>query len=289
MVTKFQIFRSHAVVKFNSKKIAIKTERDVQIRLQVKKEPNASNKSRRIKTDSIPIGWEKEKRKLIEQILALKTENQQNHLALKKTESDHAKILVEKQNLEQTLAENNMTFSLQMDKLRFELTNAKDKIIHNKVSSDKIISDLKREIQLLLARNKQLQTGMEHRKSANTTTSTTTDTDSTMLKTTENDYEVEKILAHKNTKAGQTYLIRWKGYGSDEDSWEKVANLNCPKILKEYLHSINKKNSRNHFVIQFKSIQRKYFSRSINHFYFTSFSAAHSKLNLVNKSLMRRN
>lgn len=132
----------------------------------------------------------------------------------------------------------NTTFLLQLDQLRSELTNATQDIINTKVSSDKIITDLKRENQLLLARNKQLQTGMEQRKSANATTRT----DSNEKSPLEIDNEVEKILAHKNTKAGQKYLIRWKSYDSNEDSWEKANHLKCPKILNEYLRSINKKN-----------------------------------------------
>lgn len=222
-------------MKFNGKKIAIKTERDVEIRLQIKKEPNASNKLMATKTESIQNGWEREKHKLIEQIVALKTENQQNHLALKKKESECAKILLENKRLEKTLSENDTQFSLQMDQLRSQLIDAKQDIVSTKVSSDKIISDLKRENKFLLARNKQFQTGMEQRKSANATT------DPNIESPSENNYEVEEILDHKNTRAGRKFLIRWKGYDSDDDTWEKESNLKCPEILNKYLDSIKKK------------------------------------------------
>lgn len=68
-----QKFRSHTVVKFNGKKIAIKTERDVEIRLQMKKEANIPKE----KTNVANASGEKEK--LNKQIVALKTEKQQNN------------------------------------------------------------------------------------------------------------------------------------------------------------------------------------------------------------------
>lgn len=48
-------------------------------------------------------------------------------------------------------------------------------------------------------------------------------------------YEVEKILDHRTT---QSYLIRWKNYGPEEDSWVSAENMNCRKILKQYLKSV---------------------------------------------------
>lgn len=42
------------------------------------------------------------------------------------------------------------------------------------------------------------------------------------------------------------YLISWKGYDSDENSWEPTKNLNCPaKIAKFEALSTVKKPSRN--------------------------------------------
>lgn len=51
------------------------------------------------------------------------------------------------------------------------------------------------------------------------------------------EYEVEAILDHRDLKNGRQYLIRWKGFGSSEDSWEKEENLACPKILNKYKRS----------------------------------------------------
>lgn len=50
-------------------------------------------------------------------------------------------------------------------------------------------------------------------------------------------YHVEKIL--DDIKKGKThrFLIRWKGYGPEHDTWVKKSDLMCPDILKNYLLS----------------------------------------------------
>lgn len=51
-------------------------------------------------------------------------------------------------------------------------------------------------------------------------------------------FEVEKILKHKEDKRGvQTFLIRWKNYGPEHDTWEPERNLkNCQTMLERYKH-----------------------------------------------------
>ena len=40
------------------------------------------------------------------------------------------------------------------------------------------------------------------------------------------EYEVEAILSHRPDKNRETtYLIKWKGYDSSENSWEPESNL----------------------------------------------------------------
>src|SRR6266478_4532120 len=51
----------------------------------------------------------------------------------------------------------------------------------------------------------------------------------------EKEYEVEAILASRPKGKGIEYLIRWKGYGTNEDSWQPERNLShMDKMLKEY-------------------------------------------------------
>ena len=51
----------------------------------------------------------------------------------------------------------------------------------------------------------------------------------------EEEYEVEHILKHRGRPKRHSYLIRWKGYGADKDSWVPERDLrNSLEILSEY-------------------------------------------------------
>ena len=48
-------------------------------------------------------------------------------------------------------------------------------------------------------------------------------------------FEVEAILDHKTRGTSVHYLVQWKGYGPEHNSWEPTGNLKgCMAILKEY-------------------------------------------------------
>ena len=52
---------------------------------------------------------------------------------------------------------------------------------------------------------------------------------------TEEEYEVEAIIAHRGSARNRSYLVHWKGYSSAEDSWEPEANLeNAADLLRAY-------------------------------------------------------
>lgn len=55
------------------------------------------------------------------------------------------------------------------------------------------------------------------------------------------DYAVEQILDDKIVNKKKYYLVHWKGYGDDEDSWEPAKNLNCPYLVDKYNESKHKK------------------------------------------------
>jgi hypothetical protein len=52
------------------------------------------------------------------------------------------------------------------------------------------------------------------------------------------EYKVETILKHRTTgrkRPKTSYLIQWKGYGPEQNSWEPEGNVaNAPENLAEY-------------------------------------------------------
>ena len=49
-------------------------------------------------------------------------------------------------------------------------------------------------------------------------------------------WELERVVDHENRRGTAWYLVRWKGYGSKEDSWKKVTMLKYAKRLVEEYH-----------------------------------------------------
>lgn len=49
------------------------------------------------------------------------------------------------------------------------------------------------------------------------------------------EYEVEEILAHRTKRGKSQYLVKWKGYGDHENTWQDKEDLvNCPDKIKTY-------------------------------------------------------
>jgi 5-bromo-4-chloroindolyl phosphate hydrolysis protein len=46
-------------------------------------------------------------------------------------------------------------------------------------------------------------------------------------------YKVERILDHKLISRKIYFLIKWKDYYNDENSWESAANID-PKLIENY-------------------------------------------------------
>ncbi|KAF8229261.1 hypothetical protein L208DRAFT_1088339, partial [Tricholoma matsutake] len=47
-------------------------------------------------------------------------------------------------------------------------------------------------------------------------------------------YEVESILDSQLHQGKLQYLVHWKGYGYEENSWVEGVNVNVPWLVKEF-------------------------------------------------------
>ena len=56
---------------------------------------------------------------------------------------------------------------------------------------------------------------------------------------TQEDFEVEKITAHKWTPDTQLlFNVKWKGYPESESTWEPESNLECPTLVHNYFDQL---------------------------------------------------
>ncbi|XP_015589194.1 chromatin-associated protein swi6 [Cephus cinctus] len=51
----------------------------------------------------------------------------------------------------------------------------------------------------------------------------------------EKEYEVEKIVSYRTIKGRRQFLVRWKGYDEDSDTWEQEKDLNCSDLIEQFL------------------------------------------------------
>lgn len=66
-----------------------------------------------------------------------------------------------------------------------------------------------------------------------------------MSESTLHEYEVEKIVGKRIYKKHVQYLVKWKGYSENENTWEPKSHLlNCSKLIKLYEEEQKKKRER---------------------------------------------
>lgn len=175
--------------------------------------------------------WLPEKKRLIDKIVALQTENQRVTFDLQKQISQHDAINREKANAEQQLSEKVHQLTEELKIAQSQASVLKSSFAEQNKCDKKTIAQLTYENKTLQARLSQLQFGIDQQKGSTN--------DSEQKKSDDDVYEVADLINHKKKKNVMHYLVRWNNFTPEDDTWEREDNLMCPEILVSYKRKHN--------------------------------------------------
>ena len=56
----------------------------------------------------------------------------------------------------------------------------------------------------------------------------------------EESYSVEKVCAKRTVSGKIEYLLKWRGYPDEDNTWEPLDNLDCPELIEAFESRKNK-------------------------------------------------